>query len=324
MSQRELHNLGLRPEDSPLNSHPTLKNHLGRCEHELVMEFFEFNITMYERLLTISDAVNKVINQPSPLTTSTLMSLVTQTQSFAVDSLQNHYHQYQEHLQLHDHHQEVSTQTENATTNISTMTLDVNHCETTTQTENSIECEDRCQPVLENSQAKPCQISDISISKLLCPCCSEQSHRLEDCVRFQSLKRHERSTVLRNHRICFDCLDGFHRTQICPDPGICSICNQKGHHTLLHREPKVHCFSFNSAQERHRKSTTSIDARSMDLRQTFLQRLQEQRWRKRPQQLKHGTAIQNVIRFLGVQSQTMQPTMMRWIDPRCFQSSEHH
>ncbi len=184
------------------------KNPLGSCEQGIIMKFFQTNVAIHERLKLISDSINNLEKKQSPFAISLLKTLVAVTSTFVADNLNDMHYQFREHVELHDHCHETATQTEECLTSISTQTL-----------------ADRDPPVLENSQAKPCQISDISISKLLCPCCSEQSHRLEDCVRFQSLKRHERSTVLRNQRICFDCLDGFHRTQICPDPGICSICN---------------------------------------------------------------------------------------------------
>ncbi len=80
----------------------------------------------------------------------------------------------------------------------------------------------------------------------VCLCCGE-NHELENCRAFIGLKRLDRYKLLRCKNTCPSCLEGKHRSALCPKPSTCLVCQQKSHHTLLHTD-----FSYKSLMQRNK------------------------------------------------------------------------
>lgn len=69
-----------------------------------------------------------------------------------------------------------------------------------------------------------------------CPCCSEM-HRMYMCQKFKNLSISERLDVVRDNRLCFNCLAPFHTADNCKSSYSCKKCHRK-HNTILHFERK--------------------------------------------------------------------------------------
>lgn len=67
-----------------------------------------------------------------------------------------------------------------------------------------------------------------------CSCCAEM-HTLFSCERFKSLSLTARLALVRQARLCFNCLSPFHNADSCKSSYTCKRCNKK-HNTLLHFE----------------------------------------------------------------------------------------
>ena len=76
----------------------------------------------------------------------------------------------------------------------------------------------------------------------LCTCCGKEKHRLFHCSRFKEMKRDDRAKFLLGKSICFSCLDGIHKSEVCVKPQGCLVCHLKSHHTLLHRDFRPNTF----------------------------------------------------------------------------------
>lgn len=68
----------------------------------------------------------------------------------------------------------------------------------------------------------------------ICPCCKE-GHRLYACEKFKQLKISERLDLVRDNRLCFNCLAPYHTVDNCKSNYSCKKCNRK-HNTILHFE----------------------------------------------------------------------------------------
>jgi len=67
-----------------------------------------------------------------------------------------------------------------------------------------------------------------------CPCCKEV-HRLYSCEKFKTLKISERLDLVRDKRLCFNCLAPFHTADSCKSSYACRKCKRR-HNTILHFE----------------------------------------------------------------------------------------
>lgn len=90
-----------------------------------------------------------------------------------------------------------------------------------------------------------------------CPICSNQ-HYIRDCPTFLQLNVVDRPNLLKQHRICFNCLIPGHLIPACKNRMNCQIC-KKRHHTLLHDAIRSQSFanSPSSAQQPHPSRSTS-------------------------------------------------------------------
>lgn len=71
-----------------------------------------------------------------------------------------------------------------------------------------------------------------------CLVCSKD-HRLYQCDAFKAKSSRERTEIVKNNRLCFNCLSSNHHVKQCKTTGRCRVngCG-KPHHTLLHHERK--------------------------------------------------------------------------------------
>lgn len=68
----------------------------------------------------------------------------------------------------------------------------------------------------------------------ICPYC-KGAHKIFACNAFRKLKNNERVNIVRENRLCFNCLSSFHLSNACTSNSLCNRCNRK-HNTLLHFE----------------------------------------------------------------------------------------
>ena len=64
--------------------------------------------------------------------------------------------------------------------------------------------------------------------------CNTQKHPLYNCHHFRSLPHEQKTLLVKNHKMCFNCLKPGHFVGQCPSDQRC----KKPHHSLLHTEPK--------------------------------------------------------------------------------------
>lgn len=71
-----------------------------------------------------------------------------------------------------------------------------------------------------------------------CLVCSKD-HRLYQCDAFKAKSSRERTELVKNNRLCFNCLSSNHHVKQCKSTGRCRVSGcGKPHHTLLHYERK--------------------------------------------------------------------------------------
>ncbi|XP_054266241.1 uncharacterized protein LOC128988686 [Macrosteles quadrilineatus] len=77
------------------------------------------------------------------------------------------------------------------------------------------------------------------LRKRLCLCCKKDSHSLEDCKYFQKNDVQSRWELVKNNKVCFNCLKIGHRATQCRKKGVCGLngCVYH-HHNLLHNNIK--------------------------------------------------------------------------------------
>ncbi|KAF0745786.1 Uncharacterized protein FWK35_00034883, partial [Aphis craccivora] len=69
---------------------------------------------------------------------------------------------------------------------------------------------------------------------IICHKCNGQ-HKIYACESFKKLTTLERLNVIRDAKLCFNCLSGFHLANVCKSRFSCSRCHRR-HNTLLHLE----------------------------------------------------------------------------------------
>jgi len=85
----------------------------------------------------------------------------------------------------------------------------------------------------EQRQASNKKMSQSYVSvKPMCEVCKD-SHTVSQCSAFKKLSNDEKYKVVRNNKLCINCLSNKHMIKDCQYNG-CKICG-KWHHTLIHR-----------------------------------------------------------------------------------------
>lgn len=69
----------------------------------------------------------------------------------------------------------------------------------------------------------------------VCIACERQGHLLYACRKFSGLPYHRRMALVRENKLCLNCLKPGHFVKQCTSKQACKKCGQ-GHHTLLHQE----------------------------------------------------------------------------------------
>lgn len=69
-----------------------------------------------------------------------------------------------------------------------------------------------------------------------CCCCNKENHPLYHCDKFIQLNPNERYKLVREKKLCLNCLSNKHGIKNCNSQVNCNRCG-KQHHTLLHFEP---------------------------------------------------------------------------------------
>lgn len=79
--------------------------------------------------------------------------------------------------------------------------------------------------------------SDVQQSKVESRCfgCSEIGHKLYNCSKYNSFSVTERKNLLKNNKLCFNCLANRHTPADCKSLSRCKSCRGK-HHTSIHTE----------------------------------------------------------------------------------------
>lgn len=67
-----------------------------------------------------------------------------------------------------------------------------------------------------------------------CICCTD-THRLYMCNKFKEMEPSKRAELVRENRLCFNCLSPYHRVESCKSQFSCQKC-KKRHNTLIHFE----------------------------------------------------------------------------------------
>lgn len=91
-----------------------------------------------------------------------------------------------------------------------------------------------------------------------CPICANH-HYVRDCPTFLQINVVDRPNLLKQHRICFNCLIPGHLIPACKNRMNCQIC-KKRHHTLLHDAFRSHSSSnlSSSVQQPHSSRSSPI------------------------------------------------------------------
>ncbi|XP_051171033.1 uncharacterized protein LOC127287923 [Leptopilina boulardi] len=90
------------------------------------------------------------------------------------------------------------------------------------------------------------------VSCLIC----KETHKIYECEKFKGMTVKERANVIKENRVCFNCLNSGHRNNECKWSG-CKKCGQK-HNTLLHYEK----FNNNEKSEVSEGKSDSVQSAS--------------------------------------------------------------
>ena len=91
-----------------------------------------------------------------------------------------------------------------------------------------------------------------------CMYCKDR-HDTSRCDKLYCLSLEDRVAAVSTLHLCYHCLRHGHNARSCPEKRevTCSICNRKGHATLLHGRHLLH--SPNDSPNRHRRDDVKDD-----------------------------------------------------------------
>lgn len=96
-----------------------------------------------------------------------------------------------------------------------------------------------------------------------CACCSG-AHKLFRCHKFKKLSIGKRVTLVRESRICFNCLSPFHLVENCNSKYGCFKCKNR-HNTLLHYENQQETTEENSEDQSNHNDTSESTVASSNV-----------------------------------------------------------
>lgn len=91
---------------------------------------------------------------------------------------------------------------------------------------------------------------------LFCVACGTDNHSIYHCETFKCLNPSDRQKIVRDKRLCFNCLGSKHSLKQCVSNGKCHICSRK-HHTLLHC-PQPHTSNLNLQSSQFNKNSRNV------------------------------------------------------------------
>ena len=71
----------------------------------------------------------------------------------------------------------------------------------------------------------------------MCVACKKANHPLYACKSFQALSHEKKMSVVKDNKLCMNCLCSGHFVKECPSPQRCKKCHQP-HHSWLHIDSK--------------------------------------------------------------------------------------
>lgn len=91
-------------------------------------------------------------------------------------------------------------------------------------------------------------------SKIKCGYCN-QSHIIYKCQEFAKLSIEERIAIIKNNKLCFNCLRFGHSVSTCKSSK-CRICN-KSHHSLIHKNSSTTTTNMTTSSAKRRRLDSS-------------------------------------------------------------------
>ena len=80
------------------------------------------------------------------------------------------------------------------------------------------------------------RLQNYAVQGSLCESCQED-HRFYACSQFKGMCLADRHKFVKDKKLCFNCFQSRHSSNVCPSKFTCRECKMK-HHTLLHRPQK--------------------------------------------------------------------------------------
>ncbi|GBL96320.1 hypothetical protein AVEN_238684-1 [Araneus ventricosus] len=121
----------------------------------------------------------------------------------------------------------------------------------------------RIQPVMMRISVSNALVSENSkFRKIVCPQCGD-CHLLCQCSQIQRLAVEKRWNLVREKRLCINCLRPNHFVSKCLFTGHCKICQNK-HISILHEEEKKHADESAFERRKNLSITVSREMGSVD------------------------------------------------------------
>lgn len=104
----------------------------------------------------------------------------------------------------------------------------------------------------------------VTVERRKCVYC-DKDHAIYSCTAFQALNVQQRQKVVKDKRLCGNCLAQKHFCKDCKSTGRCRTCNKR-HHTLLHRDfpPRENRNSHREKRNDSKQSKSQEDKNSSD------------------------------------------------------------
>lgn len=143
-----------------------------------------------------------------------------------------------------------------------------------------------------HQESKPQRVMMHQVYSTKCKLGCESPHPLFKCNLFRNKTPQQRFDILKQHKLCFNCLAEGHSTSECSNQHTCKTCNRK-HHTMVHTAPVA------AAGGQARQNDTSINCR-----QNVESHFTAQQQQKKISTAVLATAQVNILSKPGVETQS--------------------